>query len=284
MLNTMFLGRLLTNVNGLGAAKEFQTSAGANMLNNAEAYYDGNSQGAIFGGAVTAVSTEWTKAVLGVGGMNYSTLLNRSVDFDQYFAILRGAYPDPLQQQIIFGVLQMLWDRGETAGYVQHLTDRAYDRTPKHEVLLTVAFGDHQVAPITADNIARTLRLPLYQPTLPEDVEPMLGVSTPQTDFFYNLDPIRKFPLEGSALYYWYDGTLPPPLGNITPTMSTAYQAQCQGTAAETDVACEDPHEMPRRQPQVIAQKKAFFQPDGTITNVCKDEPCEGKPRSEFDY
>lgn len=284
MINTLFLARLLTNQNGLGAAPEFQTSAGANMLNNAEAYYDGNSQGAIFGGAVTAVSTEWTKAVLGVGGMNYSTLLNRSVDFDEYFAIMRGSYPDPLQQQIIFGVLQMLWDRGETAGYVQHLTDRAYDRTPKHEVLMTVAFGDHQVAPITADNIARTLRLPIYQPTLPKDVEPMLGVATPQTDFFFNLDPIRKFPLEGSALYYWYDGTLPPPLGNITPTMSSAYQAQCQGSAAETDVACQDSHEMPRRQPQVIAQKKAFFQPDGTITNVCKDEPCVGKPRGEFDY
>ncbi len=284
MINTLFLARLLTNQNGLGAAPEFQTSAGANMLNNAEAYYDGNSQGAIFGGAVTAVSTEWTKAVLGVGGMNYSTLLNRSVDFDEYFAIMRGSYPDPLQQQIIFGVLQMLWDRGETAGYVQHLTDRAYDRTPKHEVLMTVAFGDHQVAPITADNIARTLRLPIYQPTLPKDVDPMLGVATPQTDFFFNLDPIRKFPLEGSALYYWYDGTLPPPLGNITPIMSSAYQAQCQGSAEETDVACQDSHEMPRRQPQVIAQKKAFFQPDGTITNVCKDEPCVGKPRSEFDY
>ena len=284
MLNTMFLGWLLTDLDGLGAAPEFQTSAGANMLNNAEAYYDGNSQGAIFGGAVTAVSTQWTKAVLGVGGMNYSTLLTRSVDFNKFLPILEDAYPDPVEQQLVYGVLQMLWDRGETSGYVQHLTDRAYNLTPKHQVLMTVAFGDHQVATITADNIARTLKLPIYRPTLPDDVDPMLGVATPQKDFFYNLGPIRKFPLDGSALYYWYDGTLPPPLGNITPTMSTAYQAQCQGTAAETDVACQDPHEMPRRQPQVIAQKKAFFQPEGTITNVCKDEPCIGKPRGEFDY
>ena len=41
---------------------------------------------------------------------------------------------------------------------------------------------------------------------------------------------------------------------------------------------------MPRRQPEVIAQKKAFLKPEGTITNVCKDEVCVGKPRSEFDY
>ena len=76
------------------------------------------------------------------------------------------------------------------------------------------------------DNIARTLKLPIYRPTLPDGTQPMLGVDTPQPLFFFNLTPIRKFPLDGSALYYWYDGTLPPPLGNITPTMSTAYQEQ----------------------------------------------------------
>jgi len=284
MLNTLFLGRLLLNQNGLGAAPEFQTSAGANMLNNAQVYYDGNSQGGIFGGAVTAVSQDWTKAVLGVTGMNYSTLLNRSVDFDEYAVVLRDNYPDALEQQLVFGMLQMLWDRGETSGYVQHLTDRAYDRTPKHQVLMTVAFGDHQVATITADNIARTLKLPIYRPTLPDDTQPMLDVDTPQPRFFFNVSPIRKFPLDGSALYYWYDGTLPPPLGNITPTMSSAYQQQCAGTKADTQVQCQDPHGVPRRMPQVIAQKKAFFKPEGVITNVCRDEPCLGKPRSEFDY
>ena len=286
MLNTLFLARLMTNVDGLGSIEQFQTTSGANMMNTSEAFYDGNSQGAIIGGAVTAISNQWTKAVLGVGGMNYSTLLNRSVDFDEYFVIMRNAYPGPLDQQIIFGVLQMLWDRGETSGYVQHLTDRAYSRTPKHQVLMTVAHGDHQVATVTADNIARTLRLPIYQPTLPEDTEPMLGVKTPQTDFFYGLDPIRKFPLDGSALYYWSDGTLAPPLGNITPVMSPAFLQQCPSGSEGNNVAvkCQDPHSMPRRQPEVIAQKKAFLKPEGTITNVCKDEVCVGKPRSEFDY
>jgi len=56
------------------------------------------------------------------------------------------------------------------------------------------------------------------------------------------------------------------------------------GAAAETDVACQDPHEAVRRQPQVIEQKKAFFQPSGTINNVCRDEPCQAKPRDDFDY
>ena len=47
-------------------------------------FYDGNSQGGIMGGALTALAPDFERAVLGVPGMNYSTLLRRSVDFDMY--------------------------------------------------------------------------------------------------------------------------------------------------------------------------------------------------------
>jgi hypothetical protein len=278
MLNTLVLGRLMLTEEGLGAESAFQTEGGANLMNTDQAFYDGNSQGAIIGGAVTAVAQDWNRAVLGVGGMNYSTLLNRSVDFDRYFEVMRAAYPDPLEQQIWFGLLQMLWDRGETSGYVQHLTTRTYDRTPPKQVLMTVAFGDHQVATVTADNIARTLNIPIYRPVLPEDVSPMLGAGPGgQSRFWYDLEPIRSFPANSSALYYWYYGTLPPPPGNITPTMSTAFEEQCSGAAAETEAACRDPHGFVRRQEQVIAQKKAFFE-TAQVINACKDEPCVGEP------
>ncbi len=277
LVNALYLGRLLIHQNGLGSDSAFQTGDGASILNTASAYYDGNSQGGIMGGAVTAIAQDWTKASLGVTGMNYSTLLNRSVDFDEYAIVLREAYPNTLDQQLIFGVLQMLWDRGETSGYVQHLTDRPYDRTPAHSVILTVAYGDHQVAPVTAENIARTLRIPIYQPTLAED-------RMPKGDMFWNLTKIRKFPLDGSALYFWDSGTLAPPLGNVTPQMSDAFKSECAGIEDPEEPPCADPHEDPRRQPAVIAQKKAFFAVDGKVTNVCHDEPCEAKPRSSFDY
>ncbi len=124
ILNHLYLARLMLNVNGLSTSPEFTADDGAVMMNTAEAYFDGNSQGAILGGAVTAVAQDWTKATLGVGGMGYSTLLQRSVDFDPFYQIMKVSYPNPIEQQVIFGVLQMLWDRGETSGYVQHLTDR----------------------------------------------------------------------------------------------------------------------------------------------------------------
>jgi hypothetical protein len=293
MLNYLYLGRLMLHQNGLGAAEEFTTEDGAPIFNTAEAYFDGNSLGAVIGGAVTAIGQDFTKSSLGVGGMNFSLLLNRSVDFDQYFAILRSAYPDPLDQQILFGVIQMLWDSGETSGYVQHMTNRTYRGTPPKTVLMTVAFGDHQVTNSSADIIARTLDIPIYQPTLPEgaddtgaevEEETVSGEEAETDSRFYDLAPIREFPHIGSAFFYWYSGTLPPPNGNITPIMGPLYEENCSGPAAEERVECLDPHEDPRRQPEVMEQKDAFFKPDGTVTNVCHDEPCEAKPRSEFDY
>lgn len=277
LINALFLGRLMVNEDGFGSDPAFETTAGANLINTESAYYDGNSQGGIMGGAVTAIAQDWTKASLGVTGMNYSTLLNRSVDFDEYAVVLRDAYPNTLDQQVAFGLLQMLWDRGETSGYVQHLTDRPYDRTPAHKVILTVAYGDHQVAPITAENIARTLRIPIYQPTLAKD-------RMPKGDMFWNLSPIRKFPLDGSALFFWDSGTLAPPLGNVTPAMSDAFKSECAGKEDSDEPPCADPHEDPRRQPAVIAQKKAFFAVEGKVTNVCHDKPCTSKPRASFDY
>ncbi len=282
ILNYLFLGRLMLNANGFATSEEFTTDGGAIALNTAEAYWDGNSQGAIIGGAVTAVAQDWTKAVLGVGGMSYSTLLQRSVDFDPYWVVMQAAYPDPLDQQVAFGLLQMMLDRGETSGYVQHLTDRPYSLTPSHQVIMDVAFGDHQVATITADNIARTLNIPLYTPAggpLPDGADEVEA-----SERFWDLAPIRKFPYTGSALFYWYSGTLPPPNGNITPVMGSLYEAECAGSAADTEPACIDPHEDPRRQPEVIAQKDAFFSLEGEIINVCRDEPCVAEPRSEFDY
>ena len=63
------------------------------MLDTSHLYYNGNSQGGIMGGALTAVSPDFTRASLGVPAMNYSVLLPRSVDFDEFAAVLYPALP-----------------------------------------------------------------------------------------------------------------------------------------------------------------------------------------------
>ncbi|MCB1010218.1 MAG: hypothetical protein KDB15_01000, partial [Microthrixaceae bacterium] len=87
-------------------------------------------------------------------------------------------------------------------------------------------------------------------------------------------------------LFYWYSGTLAPQNGNITVEMADEWLATCAELSEDDQDAppCGDPHEDPRRQPAVIAQKDAFFTPEGEVTNVCHDKPCLATPRDELDY
>ena len=136
------------------------------VIDTSRLYYNGNSQGGILGGAATAVAPDWTRATLGVPAMNYSVLLNRSVDFDLYKTILDPAYPSPLSQQLILSMIQMLWDRSEPNGYAHRMTDNPLPDTPPHEVLLNVAFGDHQVTTWQADVEARTIGAAAHVPVV----------------------------------------------------------------------------------------------------------------------
>src|SRR3954454_7483057 len=87
MLNTLYLGRLMIHPDGLPA-----NSAFAGLVDTTHLYFDGNSQGGIMGGALTPFAPDYTRAVLGVPGMNYSVLLTRSKDWDTYAGFFNPAY------------------------------------------------------------------------------------------------------------------------------------------------------------------------------------------------
>ncbi len=255
-LNFMFLGRAMIHAQGFVTHPAFQRPDGAPLIDTSRTLaYDGNSQGAIVGGALMAVTQDVRYGVLGVTGMNYSTLLNRSVDFNDYQVALNLTYPDKLDQQLIFALLQMLWDRAEANGYAHHLTDDPRAGTPPHRVLLHVAFGDHQVAPITAEVEARTIGARLYAPAVE-------AARTPDVVPYWNIPALPSIPYEGSALVIWDSGTPAPPLSN-TPPMGEEYG--------------RDPHEDPRRMPSTRAQKARFLK-TGEVSDVCGGSPCVARP------
>ena len=91
-LNFMFLGRAAAHPNGFATHDAFQQDGESLVATSpidepTRLYYDGNSQGGIMGGSLVAVSPDISRAILGVPGMNYSTLLNRSVDFEGEFQL-----------------------------------------------------------------------------------------------------------------------------------------------------------------------------------------------------
>ena len=160
------------------------------MIDTSRLYYNGNSQGGILGGALTAVAPDFTRASLGVPAMNYSVLLNRSVDFDVYKTILDPSYPDPLTQQLALSLIQMLWDRSEANGYAHRMTSDPLPNTPAHEVLMNVAFGDHQVTTWQADVEARTIGASIHEPVV-------YGGRWPDVDVGLGHPADRELPVHG---------------------------------------------------------------------------------------
>jgi hypothetical protein len=286
-VNFMYLGRAMIHPDGFSGDPAFQ-DGGDSVIAADRLFYDGNSQGGIMGGALTALAPDFQRAVLGVPGMNYSTLLERSVDFEPYAegqftseicglfpapldAICNLApgdtplglydnYPDEIQRPLIFSLMQMLWDRGEANGYAHHMTTDPLPNTPGHNVLLHAAFGDHQVANITAENEARTIGALAYQPALDpgrhwqDDSNPL-----------FQIPSIPSFPFGGSALVYWdggptsfAGGSATPPDENVPPRPTTGFGA--------------DPHSYPRNDIKARAQKAAFLTAGGGVLNYCTVE------------
>jgi hypothetical protein len=255
ILAQLWLARLMRHPGGLVSDPAFQADdgTGAPAIDTSDVFFDGNSQGGIMGGAATAVSTEWTRAVLGVPGMNYSTLLRRSIDWDAYRAIYDPAYPDELERTIGINLAQILWDRIEANGYAHRMTTDPLPGTPEHTVLLHVAFGDQQVSPYTADVEARTIGARIHWPAVAEgrlpDVEPYWGI-----------ERIDRYPYDGSAIVIWDSGAAAVPIGNVAPREG------------------RDPHEDPRRDPAAQRQKSAFLRTGGVVIDVCGGAPCTAAP------
>lgn len=261
MLNFLFLGRLMIHPNGLVSDPAFQVD-GQPLIDRSELFYDGNSQGAVAGGALAAYAQDYTRAVLGVPGMNYSTLLNRSVDFDDFNVFFLASYPSGLDRQLLLSQAEMLWEQVEISGGANHLTKDPYPNTPAKKILFHMAYADHQVANVSIEVAARSMGMRLRTPaTLP-------GKPIPDVVPWYGIDTIEAFPYDGSALVVWDSGNPPPPTTNTPPL----YDPEDPAWAGLLPCAAGrdgDPHECPRRQPNARLQKSEFLKTGGAVVETC---------------
>lgn len=267
LLDELYLGRLLISPTGFTTSPAFHqedTVGSASMLNISHLYYAGNSQGGILGGALTAVATDFTRAALGVGAMNYSVLLPRSVDFTEFEAVLSLHYPDEISRPLILDLMQMLWDRGDPDGYADRMTSNPLPGTPAHQIVLNVELGDHQVTNYQSDVEARTIGASAHMPAL-------YTGRWPETEVLWNVPAISQYPFTGSAIYYWDIGPVresplgshemfgvpPPPYENIPNTVGN------------------DPHGAPRGVPAAEEQLISdFFEGAIQAGDDCEGGPC----------
>ncbi len=234
--NALLAMRLMRT--GLGTHEAFQID-GRSVIDTSAGFYTGDSQGGIFGGTYMALSTDVERGILGVPGQPYNLLLNRSVDFDPYLALLRQSFDEGPNIQLAIVAIQQLWDRAEPGSFTRHIMNDPLPGTPAHQVILQPAMGDHQVTTLGAHIMARAI-----------------GAVTimPQTRPIFGIEEVMG-PHPGSAIVEFDFGLPPDPLYN-TP--------QRQG---------EDPHGDVRRNPRALAQTLHFFQ-TGEIIHTC-DGPCD---------
>jgi hypothetical protein len=290
-VNMIYLGRAMMLADGFDSDPAFQVDPDGDtnftpVLALNQLNWEGISQGAIMGGALTALEPDLTQSVLDVTGMNYSTLLSRSTDSGQYLDLpalgLWAHYPGLERRPLILSLMQLLWDRGEGNGYAQHMTDDPLPDTPEHHVLLQLAYGDHQVSNVAAEVQARTIGAQVHTPELDSgrhwSTDPLFGLTAIPSD---------GYPFSGSAAMVYYDGgplnfpgtegtpeqtctdensdpqhgSAPAPLVNLPPNPVSVY-------------GC-DPHSYPRRSLDGVTHAASWLSPSESI------DRCEtsGTPR-----
>lgn len=294
LLNEMFLARLMIHPDGLVSRNAFAIDPSAPDrsvvpgapddpagpgLNpalrtgaNTRAFYRGNSQGGIMGGALTALAPDFDRASLGVTGMNYSVLLTRSSAWDsgtiKYSDFFNPSYPSEINRPLALGIAQMLWDRGEPNGYAHRMTDSPLPNTPPHKVLMDVAFGDHLVTNWQANVQARTIGAKAMSPFVYGGRwTDGAGLAV---DGQWGIDPIAGYPHGGSAITYWDIGPERPDPGTPGSTIGTG-PPPLTNTAPASG---QDPHEAPRVTPAQVTMTDLFLREDGAVTNQCSGGAC----------
>ena len=220
--------------------------------------YYGISQGGIMGGAVTALSPDADKGILGVPAINYSTLLRRSVDSDEYFKApgigLYQNYPDLASRPLLLSLMQQLWDRGEGNGYANNMTDNPLENTPPHTVLLQPAIGDHQVSNFAMEVEARTIGAKRFAPTT------IAGRSW--DDDYEALPPVSATAPAGNSYMVYYDGG---PVGYTNGSKQGSKIAPLESVPPRPEWGYGgDPHGYPRSAPDAIEHEKTFVA-NGTL-------------------
>ncbi|MEM6544662.1 MAG: hypothetical protein AAF680_07145 [Pseudomonadota bacterium] len=256
-LNFMFLSEAIAHEDGFLTDPAFQDDSGNPLFRAGEVHFDGESQGAIMGGALTAVSPHFERSVLSLAGMQWSLIIRRGDAWQQFSLAYNPAYPDSLVRPLGLSLVQMLWDRGEGNGYANYITRNPLAGTPTTRVLMHTSVGDQTLNETAGELYARTLGLRRHNPTVVD------GRHVAETPYF-GINPITTYPLEGNALMVWDSGPFPINGHDGTPLQRLDNLPQLAGF---------NTHSLPLAQSNALDQRAHFWR-TGDVINVCGATPC----------
>ena len=225
------------------------TGLSAGIVDPAQAFWRGDSQGGIMGGVYMAASTDVKRGLLGETGVPYNLLLERSQDWKEYALELNGNYNAGQSQQMALQLFQMWWDTSEPSGYAAHITSNPLPCpscpggvTPVKQALLYDGLGDCQVTAWAAHVLARTIGAKQLSPVARE---------------IYGVTDAASIPAPGSGIVEWSFGLPPAPLTDTGPALA------CCGSN-------NDPHDKISMLQPAYDQLDHFYR-TGNIEPYCND-------------
>ncbi|MCU1282599.1 MAG: uncharacterized protein JWM53_6145 [bacterium] len=204
------------------------------VTDGSQIYYYGISDGGIQGGTFMALSRDVVRGVLNVPGSTWNLMMLRSHDFTALKTFLNSVYPDFLDQQILVAALQSYWDFTDPISFAAHVITDPLPMTPPKRILVQESINDAQVPNLATRLEVRGLGIPgtnLEQPVYGVDELPS------PLDSAYTQWDVHPMPVPP-------DVDLPPPSDNGA-------------------------HEAIRRLDPLVEQLRAFFKPDGRVTQTC---------------
>ncbi len=232
--NQLALPRLMRT--GFREHEAFQNADGDSYIDPDRIYYFGISLGGIEGLTLMAHTDVVEHAVAHVPGSVWSTMLERSTNWNAFEPFVIDHVPAASDRQLIYAASQLLWDPVDPVTHFLDLADKS--------VLMQVSIGDEQVPNFTAEVIARGAGLAAVSPSVtdPAGLDPLAAPAGPGASGFMEFDLLTE----------------PPPDVNRPAAGSTGAHTGIRGTD------------------EVISQVDAFFASgaEGTITHPCGAAPC----------
>jgi len=175
------------------------------LVDITKVYYWGASLGGIQGSGFISLSNDISRAIFGVPGSAWATMISRSSVFPPLLGFLEPHYPDPLDFTFGLSLVQSRFDHADPANVTKLMFEMPLPDAPKDRlVVLQVAIGDSQVPNMTSDLLARAMGVKMMTPAIyePFGIEKVTSPTTSSAMSQYQLAD--------------YDNPLPPE-GNLPP-------------------------------------------------------------------